>query len=461
MSQNEDAHKVDADEIIKQDKDYLWHHIVPHKIYDKVEPMIFVEGNGLMIKDVRGREYLDASSGGVWTVNVGYGRESIAKAVAQQLTKLNYFSGKCGTIPTIKLSEKLISLMPGLSKVYISNSGSEANEKAFKLIRQMASLKKNEKRKIIYRYRDYHGTTIAALSATGQPNRKKQYGPMVEGFVEFPHACCYRCQFDKSYPDCNIECARALEDVIKREDPDTVGAVIVEPITAGGGIIPPVKEYYAILQEICKKHEIYTIFDEVVCGFGRTGTMFGFEHYNAQPDIITMAKGMASAYVPISATVTSQEIFDIFLNDPADSMAYFRDISTFGGCAGATAAALENIKIIESENLCENSKRMGAYLMDGLQEFKSIPIVGDVRGAGLLVGIEIVKDQTTKEPPSAQFFNKIIADITGQGVLVSRTTSSFENLNNTIGLAPALIVTKDQIDQIIAAIRTALEQNVL
>ena len=461
MNQNTESNKFDVDEIIQQDKDFLWHHILPHKVYDKMEPMIFVEGNGLIIKDIRGREYLDASSGGVWTVNVGYGRESIAKVVASQLTKLNFFAGRFGNIPTIKLSEKLISLMPGLSKVYFSNSGSEANEKAFKLIRQMASLKNNKKRKIIYRYRDYHGTTIAALSATGQPNRKKQYGPMLEGFVEFPHACCYRCHFDKSYPDCNIDCARALEDVIKREDPDTIGAVIVEPITAGGGIIPPVKEYYPILEEICKKYEIYTIFDEVVCGFGRTGTMFGYEHYNVKPDIVTMAKGMASAYVPISATATSQEIYDIFLNDPADSMGFFRDISTYGGCAGGTAAALENISIIESEKLCKNSKRMGEYLMDCLQDFRSIPIVGDVRGKGLLVGIEIVKDQTTKEPLSAQQFGKIIADITGQGVLVSSTTSSFEKLNNTIGISPALTVNKDQIDRIVAAIRTALEKNVL
>jgi len=286
--------------LLKQDRDYLWHHLTQHKIFKTSEPLIMVQGQGLILKDIRGREYLDATSGGVWCVNVGYGRDSIADAVCAQLKKMPYYAGTAGNIPTIQFARKVISLLPRLGKVFFSNSGSEANEKAFKMVRQYFRLKyKNkDKYKILYRNRDYHGTTLAALSATGQQERKESYGPFLEGFVEFPHACCYRCPVAKTYPGCSIECALALEAVIQRQGPDTVGAIIVEPITAGGGIIAPVKEYYPLLQEICRKYEVLMIMDEVVCGFGRTGKMFGYEHYDIDPDMVTMAKGMASAYMP-------------------------------------------------------------------------------------------------------------------------------------------------------------------
>ncbi len=449
----------DIEEIVQGDKDYLWHHIQQHKIYETSEPMILVEGDGLVVKDIRGREYLDATSGGVWSVNVGYGRDSIAEAVADQLKTMPYFAGKFGNVPTVLFAKKIVSLLPSLGKVYFSNSGSEANEKAFKIIRQMSHLNKNKKYKILYRERDYHGTTLATLSATGQKERKAAYGPFLEGFVEFPHACCYRCAFGKTYPDCDIDCARVVEDVIKKEDPDTVGAVIVEPITAGGGVIPPVKEYYPVLQEICRKYDVAIIMDEVVCGFGRTGKMFGLEHYDVDPDIVTMAKGLASGYMPISVTATKNEIFDLFLNDPADKLGFFRDISTFGGCAGATAAALESTRIIEEENLCENSRIVGDFLQDELQELKELPMVGDIRGKGLFAGIELVKDKKTREPVDEQTMGKVLGTINAEGVLVGSTMRSLPGLNNTINLAPALVATKEQMSRVVSALKTGIESN--
>ena len=449
----------DIEEIVQGDKDYLWHHIQQHKIYETSEPMILVEGDGLMVKDIRGREYLDATSGGVWSVNVGYGRDSIAEAVAEQLKTMPYFAGKFGNVPTVLFAKKIVSLLPSLGKVYFSNSGSEANEKAFKIIRQMSHLNKNKKYKILYRERDYHGTTLATLSATGQKERKAAYGPFLEGFVEFPHACCYRCAFGKTYPDYDIDCARVVEDVIKKEDPDTVGAVIVEPITAGGGVIPPVKEYYPVLQEICRKYDVAIIMDEVVCGFGRTGKMFGLEHYEVDPDIVTMAKGLASGYMPISVTATKNEIFDLFLNDPADKLGFFRDISTFGGCAGATAAALESTRIIEEENLCENSRIVGDFLQDELQELKELPMVGDIRGKGLFAGIELVKDKKTREPVDEQMMGKVLGTINAEGVLVGSTMRSLPGLNNTINLAPALVATKEQMSRVVSALKTGIESN--
>lgn len=444
--------------LLKQDRDYLWHHLMQHKVFQTSEPLVMVEGRGLILKDIRGREYLDATSGGVWCVNVGYGRDSIADAVCAQLKKMPYYASTAGNIPTIQFAHKVISLLPGLGKVFFSNSGSEANEKAFKMVRQYFRLKykDKDKYKILYRNRDYHGTTLAALSASGQQERRESYGPFPEGFAEFPHACCYRCPFGKTYPGCSIECAKVLEAVIQREGPDTVGAIIVETITAGGGIIAPVKEYYPLLQEICRKYEVLMIMDEVVCGFGRTGKMFGYEHFDVDPDMVTLAKGLASAYMPLSATVVKNDVFDVFLNDPADKMAYFRDISTYGGCAGATAAALESTRIIEEEHLCENSRVVGDYLLGCLEELRVFPIVGDVRGRGLFAGIEFVEDRKTKQPVSEPFLMSIIKGIADQGVLVGRTNRSLPGLNNIINLAPALVATRADIDRIVLAIRNAI-----
>lgn len=298
--------QYDARDIIEKDKRHLWHHLMQHKVFESQDPKIFVEGEGARIRDITGKEYLDGASGGVWCVNVGYGRESMAKAVYDQLLKLPYYAGVAGTVPAAEFADRLSGLLPGLDHIFFSNSGSEANEKAFKMVRQLAHLTGSGKYKIVYRDRDYHGTTFGCLAATGQPERRKDYGPLPEGFVEMPHALCYRCPFSLTYPDCGIKCAHALEDTIQAAGPDTVGAVILEPITAGGGVIPPVKEYYSIIKQICEKYDVVLIMDEVVCGFGRTGTMFGFEHYDVVPDIVTMAKGMASSYAAISATAAGE-----------------------------------------------------------------------------------------------------------------------------------------------------------
>ena len=455
--------KFDVEEIVRGDRDYLWHHIKPHKVFQYNEQMIIVEGKGLRVKDIRGKEYLDATSGGVWSVMVGHGRESIAEAVYQQLKKLGYYAGTVGTVPAIKFAAKLIELLPRLGKVYFSNSGSEANEKSFKIVRQLSHFDPDRKGKfkIVYRDRDYHGTTIGALSATGQFERKQDFGPFAPGFAEIPHPLCYRCVFDKSYPGCNIECARALEDVVLKEGPDTVGACIVEPITAGGGILLPVKEYYPILQDICRKYGLYLIMDEVVCGFGRTGKFWGHEQYDVDPDIVTMAKGLASSYMPLSATVFRQEIYDKFLCDPADEkerMNYFRDISTYGGCIGAMTAALESTRIIEDENLVENSRVVGEYFLNQLQTLRDMPIVGDVRGIGLFAGVEFVQDKQSKTPISEGNMGRLMGLVAAEGVLVGKTTSSIPGNNTIMNFAPPLIATKSDIDEIVSAVKKAIEK---
>ena len=461
MTPGTDWLAYDADEIVKADKNYLWHHMKPHKLFEDQEQMIIVEGQGLVVKDIRGRAYLDASSGGVWSVVVGYGRTSIADAVCAQLKKMPYFAGVVGNVPAIQFAQKLIELLPRHGKVYYSNSGSEANEKAFKIIRQASRINSafKGKYKILYRDRDYHGTTLGALSATGQEERKHDFGPLCDGFAAFPHALCYRCAFDQTYPGCNLECAHALEDAILKQGPDSVGGVIVEPITAGGGIIVPVPEYYPVLESICKKYGVLMIMDEVVCGFGRTGKFWGHDHYDVDPDMVTLAKGLTSSYEALSATVVKDHVYELFLNDPANSderLNYFRDISTYGGCTSGMTAALESTRIIEQENLVANSQAMGAYLLDSLKDLGDMPLVGDIRGRGLFCGIEFVQDRQSKTPISEKTMAQIIANVNAEGVLVGRTNTSLPGNNTIMNLAPALIVSREQIDKIVAAIKAAI-----
>ncbi len=447
----------DISSIIEADRAHVWHHLMQHKSLETVDPRIIVEGKGMRVWDGTGKEHLDAVSGGVWTVNVGYGRESIANAVRDQLIKMNYFAQSAGSIPGAEFAQRLISKMPGLSRVYYSNSGSEANEKVFKMVRQIAHRHHGGcKHKILFRERDYHGTTIAALSAGGQQQRNAQYGPFTPGFVEVPHCLEYRNQFPDA-EDYGLAAANAIEEVILREGPETVGAICLEPVTAGGGVITPPVGYWERVQEICTKYDVLLHIDEVVCGVGRTGEWFGYQHYGIKPDFVTMAKGVASGYAAISCTVTTEAVFDMFKDDAADPLGYFRDISTFGGCTAGPAAALENMRIIEDENLLENTTEMGSRLLDNLNALsEKHAIIGDVRGKGLFAGAELVSDRTTREPADEKKVQAVVADCMAQGVIIGATNRSVPGLNNTLCLSPALIATPDDIDEISQAIDAAL-----
>lgn len=450
---------MSVENIAQVDRSHVWHHLTQHQQFAESEPMVVVKGKGMRFTDSKGNEYLDAVSGGLWTVNVGYGRGRIAKAVHDQLVAMPFFAGTAGSIPGALFAEKLLEKMPGMGRVYYSNSGSEANEKAYKIVRQLAHKKYGGKKyKIIYRDRDYHGTTITALSSTGQFERKNQYGPFTPGFVEMPHCCEYRCQYETT-ENYGIRSANELEKVILREGTDTVGAVVLEPITAGGGVITPPEGYWKRIQEICTQYDVLIHIDEVVCGVGRTGEWFGYQHYGIKPDIVTMAKGVASGYAAISCTVTTEALFEEFKQDASDRMDYFRDVSTFGGCTAGPAAALENMKIIEEENLLENATVMGEYLKQGLFALQDrYEMIGDVRGKGLFCGVELVSDRTTKEPVDESVVMKIAGDCMSNGVMIGRTNRSFRDFNNTIALSPALIATKTDIDDILGAIDGALDR---
>ncbi len=451
---------LNAQDWLALDKETVWHHMTQHRV--QASPMM-VKGEGSYVWDVNGNRYLDASSGGVWCVNVGYGRKSIADAVHAQLTTLNYFAGTAATPVATEFASKLLDKMPGMGKVYYSNSGSEANEKAYKMVRQIAHKKYGgKKHKILYRERDYHGTTITCLSSTGQEERRSQYGPFTPGFVEFPHCCEYRSQFDKaakenegkSYAELAVD---ALEAVILREGADTIGAIVIEPITAGGGVITPPDGYLPAVEKLCRQYDILLHLDEVVCGLGRTGAWFGYQHYGIQPDIVTMAKGLASAYAPIACTVVTNEVYDVFGENPDERESFFRDISTFGGCTAGPAAGIENLRIIEEEGLVCNAAEQGVYLGEQLQGLKQrYPIIGDVRGKGLFWGLELVTDLQTRQPVDEKVAIQVAALCTQQGVLIGRTNRSFKEFNNTLCLSPMLTVTKAEINDIVNALDNAL-----
>jgi taurine-pyruvate aminotransferase len=448
----------DISQIVELDRAHIWHHLTQHKPFETGEPRIIVEGKGMRVWDQKGKEHIDAVSGGVWTVNVGYGRESIANAVRDQLIKLNYFAGSAGSIPGAIFSDMLLEKMPGLSRVYYCNSGSEANEKGFKMVRQIAHKRYGgKKHKILYRDRDYHGTTIACLSAGGQDERNAQYGPYTPGFVRVPHCLEYRAQWDMTGEEYGKRAADAIEDVILAEGADTIGALCLEPVTAGGGVITPPAGYWERVQEICKKYDILLHIDEVVCGVGRTGTWFGYQHYGIKPDMVTMAKGVASGYAAIACLVTTEEVFSMFKDDASDPMNYFRDISTFGGCTAGPAAAIENMRIIEDEGLLDNTTAMGAYMVENLNALaEKHAAIGDVRGKGLFCGAELVADRQTKEPAAEKMVQAVVADCMQQGVVIGATNRSLPGFNNTLCFSPALIATKDDINEITEAVDQAL-----
>ncbi|MFN4130980.1 MAG: hypotaurine--pyruvate aminotransferase Tpa, partial [Paracoccaceae bacterium] len=366
------------------------------------------------------------------------------------------FAGAAGSVPGARFAQRLIEKMPGLSRVYYSNSGSEANEKVYKMVRQIAHKHHGGRKwKILYRERDYHGTTIGTLATSGQAQRAAQYGPYPDGFVMVPHCLEYRKQWEgDNYGE---RAAEAIEEVILREGPDTVGCLVLEPVTAGGGVIVPPAGYWDKVQAICAKYDILLHIDEVVCGLGRTGTWFGYQHYGIKPDFVTMAKGVASGYAAISCTVTTEAVFDLFKDDPSDTMSYFRDISTFGGCTAGPAAALENMRIIEDEGLLENTIAMGGRCLANLHALMDKhKVIGDVRGKGLFLGAELVADRGTKEPLDEKRVQAVVADCMAQGVIIGATNRSVPGLNNTLCLSPALIATPDDIDQITEAMDQAL-----
>ncbi|WP_156291502.1 aspartate aminotransferase family protein [Oceanobacillus salinisoli] len=444
--------KTEKQTLLEKDEKYLWHAM---KKYNPEGTMISAKADGVWITDIDGNRYLDGQAG-LWCVNVGCGRHELADAAAKQLKEMPYYPLTQSHIPGIQLSEKLNEWLGDDYVIFYSNSGSEANETAFKIARQYYQQKGEPNRyKFVSRYRSYHGNSFATLAAGGQNQRAYKYEPLASGFVHVSPPDCYRSPFSNENGECCIQASDEIDKTITWEIPDTVAGVIMEPIITGGGVLVPHDNYMKRVREICDKHGALLISDEVINGFGRTGKPFGFMHYDVKPDIVTMAKGLTSAYMPLAATAVKREIYEAFTS--TDEYDHFRHVNTFGGSPAACAVAIKNLEIMERESLVKNSKKLGEWLFAELEVLKEHPNVGDVRGGkGLLAGIELVKDKQTKEPIEEERAAAVIARCKEKGVIIGKTSDTVAGYNNIITMSPPLSITKEELQFLINTLKDSI-----
>ncbi|MGX1194192.1 aminotransferase [Metabacillus sp. SLBN-84] len=430
---------TDVKDALQKDEAHLWHSMKP---FNPEATIIAKEAKGAWVTDAGGKRYLDAMAG-LWCVNAGYGRTELAEAAYEQLKKLAYFPLTQSHLPAIELSEKLNDMLGGDYVIFFSNSGSEANETAFKIARQYhQQTGSNERYKIISRYRAYHGNTLGSLAATGQAQRKYKYEPLAPGFIHVAPPDQYRFPEEEGAKPAELKSVQAIDQAMTWELSETVAAVIMEPIITGGGILMPPEQYMQGVKESCEKHGALLIVDEVICGFGRTGKAFGFMNYGVKPDIITMAKGITSAYLPLSATAVKKEIYEAFKG--TEEYDYFRHVNTFGGNPAACALALKNIEIFEKENLFERSAELGAKIRSELtSRLQKNPLVGNVRGKGLLIGVELVESKETKAPLNAGLVNKVMAACKEKGLLIGKNGATVAGYNNVLAISPPLNIEEE------------------
>ncbi|MGA8264080.1 MAG: aspartate aminotransferase family protein [Ignavibacteriaceae bacterium] len=412
------------------------------------KPLHIIDAEGCYFTDSTGKKYLDFSAQ-LMCVNIGHKNKAVIKSIADQAEKLCYIAPGYTTDVRAELSKLLLEVLPkGLDKFYFSTSGTEANEAAIKIARMYTG-----KYKIISRYNSYHGSTAASIAATGDPRRwAVEPAGKIEGVIFAPECNCYRCPLGQNYPDCNIACADYIEHMIKNEG--NVAAVIVEPIVGTNGILVPADEYLPKLRKICDDNNVLLIADEVMSGWGRTGQWFAVDNWNVKPDILTTAKGITSAYVPLGLTATNMKIADFF-NDH-----FFAHGHTYEAHPLTLAPAIAAINEIKRLNLIERAVEMGEYLGKKLNELKEKhKSIGDVRGKGLFWAVEIVKDKSSKEP-----FNNKEEKVAGKPLTVNKVTT--EMMNNGIYMqgwishfviAPPLIITKEEIDSAIKVFDEALK----
>lgn len=415
-------------------------------------PLRVVSAKGTRFTTEDGRERLDFSSCFV-SHNIGHQDERVVKAICDQAQQLTSFAPTMSTKPRALLTKVLADITPGdLSRSFISLGGTEANEAAVKMCHQYTG-----RRKILTRYRTYHGGTAVSMSLSAGDARSWAQVMGGSDMLTVPQPYCYRCMFGQKYPDCDLRCVSYIDDVIELEGGgDLVAGIIAEPVTGANGIIVPPPEYFPRLREVCDKWGILLIADEVMSGFGRTGRWFAMDHWDVTPDIMTMAKGLTCGYLPLGATVARTAIGDHFKEH------FFHHGATYAGHALACAAALAVIPIYEKDNLIENSAKMGRYLLDKALELKEKhPSVGDVRGLGLFVGLELVKNQKTREP-IMKVDAKIRAGINPKVAVAQKLgelgmMAMAANPGNVVAMAPPLIVTKDEIDEGVAIMDQALK----
>ncbi len=420
-----------------------------------VGPFIITRGDGAGVIDEQGKRYIDAMAG-LWSASLGFSEKRLADAAYKQLLELPYCSTFAHrTSPVlIDLAEKLVGMAPaGVTRALFCNSGSEAVDTALKLVWYFQNARgKPAKKKVIAREKAYHGTTIASASLTGLPRMHQEFDLPIAGIVRAP--CPHYWKYGRageSEVAFAERMARELEEIILREGPETIGGFFAEPLQGAGGVIPPPDGYFSRVQALCRKYEILFIADEVICGFGRTGSMWGSQTYQIRPDMLTCAKALSASYIPIAALLVSDEIFEA-MTEQSRKVSLFGHGFTYSGHPVAAAVALETLKIYEERDIVAVARAASPILQNGLREFAGHPIVGEVRGVGLIAGVELVADKASKAPfEAARGAGAIVQEeAKARGVLVRA-------LGDTIAFCPPLVIGEDELRAVVARFGEALD----
>ncbi|HXY99899.1 MAG TPA: aspartate aminotransferase family protein [Stellaceae bacterium] len=433
-------------------------HLHPYthlKKHESEGPLVIAEGKGIHVYDENGKEYIEGLAG-LWCASLGFGEERLAEAAAQQLRRLPYYHAfnQKSHPAAAELAERIIGLMPvPMSKVFFNTSGSEANDSAIKMVWYYNNARgRHRKKKIIARMKGYHGVTVAAASLTGLPNNHRDFDLPIS---RIRHADCpHHYRFAKpgeSEEDFATRLAESLEAQILREDPETVAAFIAEPVMGAGGVVPPPRTYFEKIQKVLGKYDVLLIADEVICGFGRTGNMFASETYGLKPDIMTVAKALSSGYLPISATVISEELYQAFLAQ-SEKIGTFAHGFTYSAHPVCCAVAVETLRIYEERDILGHVRKVAPRLQEGLRRFAGHPLVGEVRGVGLLAGVELVRDKATKAPfePKAGAGAIFAARAQEHGLILRA-------MGDSMALCPPLIITAEEIDELLRRFGKALD----
>jgi len=412
--------------------------------------VLFQSGRGATLVDIEGRSYLDGMAG-LWNVNVGYGRDELAEAAREQMLVLPYASayGGFGSAPAVMLAARLAELAPGdLNVTFFATGGAEANDTAYKIARLYWNLRGHEQKvQIVSRMRAYHGLTYGALSATGLPTFWQRVGPLAPGFLHAPAPHPYRYEGEGSPGE---GYARQLEKVIEDAGPETVAAVVAEPVQGAGGVIVPPSDYLPRVREVCNRHEVLLIADEVITGFGRTGRWFATEHYGVAPDLLIFAKGVTSGYLPLSGVMMTSEVHETLRS----LHGMFPHGFTYSGHPTSCAVALRNLRILEEEKLVERAAHTGRVLAEALEGLRRHELVGDVRSLGLLGGVELVRDRETKASfePSVGVARRVALAALEEGVIIRALSG------DVLAFSPPLVITEEEVLRVVEVVGKAIER---
>ncbi len=440
----------ERDNLKKADGDYLLHPFSSIKEVIAQGPKIIQKACNTRVYDIEGKEYIDGFAG-LWYNHIGHGRKEIIEVAQEQMAELDVFHCFAGfsNIPAIQLAEKLSNMVPmEKAKIFFAGSGSEANDSLFKIARLYWFARgMDSKDFIVSRNKGYHGVSYGSIQATRFSHYQKGFDPFPPGFAFIGEPYCYYCPWDKEYPSCNLRCAEALEEKINELGEERAAAFIAEPVIGSGGVIVPPPGYYQKISEICNRRNVLFIADEVITGFGRTGKNFGIEHWNGvMPDAMTLAKGITSGYMPLGAALISDNIFQVL-----KSVDQFFHGFTYSGHPLACRVALKNIEILAGENLKQNAELMGARLIAGLKALNSA-VIGEIRGKGLMVAFELVKDRAKKEKFDHPLNYKIFEAAYNKGVIVRPLD------NDVIAISPPLIINEQDIDEIVNVLGVAVAE---